>query len=644
VLADVAFPPTSEMQRAVAAGIESGAVITRVGSVADASFCSSLFGDDVVGVGVGDGDGGSAAVPVSVAVSVFHLGAVMSGTGEADFDLCLDVNMRGTMHMLEAARAHTDRLKAAAAAAAAAGGGGGPGVVKFVYASAGATIGSGDPTDHISKDDVITDASRASPHTTYGTTKAIGELLLSDYGRRGFVDGRGVRLPTVAVRAGRPNAATTGCFSSVVREPLGGTDASMPIGRDVKHAITGVRNAVEGLRTMHDASPETVRRVLGYDRTAFLPSAAMSLGELEAAVLAEVEPDCVEALGRVTYDEVDPFLSDVVGSFPTKIDASRAARMGIGPAPTASELVMDYAASFPEALAGGVRLKRRPEEEDEKEVVTIAATEGDRSHNIVAVITGGGSGIGRAVALRLAKGGWGPHGTRSSGRVCLVLAGRRVETLKETADLIASQSTGVRTSCVPTDVTDESAVSNLFSEALLDFGRVDLVFNNAGTNRGRCDAADFPLEDFERIVGANLTGSFLVAREAMRVMTAQTPRGGRIVNNGSISGDRPRPGGVAYTCSKHAINGLTKTLALEGRDLDVAVGQIDFGNVTTAISDITQKTGGGALQADGTLMVEVQMSDADAANAVHCMAALPLTANVLQMTVMPTKMPFVGRG
>ena len=651
VLADVAFPPRADLQPAVSGGIDSGSVLCRVGSVSDPSFCTSLFEEE-------DGDGDSRHV------SVFHLGAVMSGTGEADFDLCVDVNLRGTMNMLESARDRTAKegRKAGAGAGAAS-------VVKFVYASAGATIGSGDPTDHISGDGVVADSSRASPHTTYGMTKAVGELLVSDYGRRGFVDGRGVRLPTVAVRAGRPNAATTGCFSAVVREPMAGVDAPMPISAGVRHAVTGVRNVVEALRTMHDVSPEAVRTTLGYDRTVFLPAAALSLSDLQEAVMSVVEPSCVGLLGKVDYDGFDPFLSEVVGSFPTKIDASRATKMGIGPAPTAEGLVRDYAESFPDALADGLKL--RPIRDDSRDsdegrrgsgetAAAAAAGHSDRENsNIVAVITGGGSGIGRAVALRLVGGGWGPNGTRSEGRVCLVLAGRGIGALRETADLIVAaderrrQSNGgaggataapVEVRCVPTDVTDEGAVRDLFSAAVSDFGRVDLLFNNAGTNRGRCDAVDFPSDDFNRIIGANLTGAFLVAREAMGTMSEQTPRGGRIINNGSVSADRPRPGGVAYTMSKHAVTGLTKTLALEGRSLDIAVGQIDFGNVTTAVSDLTQKTGGGALQADGSLMQEPQMLDEDAANTVHCMAALPLGANVLHMTVMATKMPLVGRG
>ena len=172
----------------------------------------------------------------------------MSGTGEADFDLCMGVNMRGTLQMLESAR-HCGATRP-----------------RFIYASAGATLGAGAPTDFISKDDVVGDSTRATPHTTYGMTKAIGELLLSDYSRRGFVDGRGIRLPSVVVRAGAPNAATTSCFSAVVREPLAGVDVVSPIDSEVKHAVTSHRTAVDCLLQMHELAAETVDSVLGFDR------------------------------------------------------------------------------------------------------------------------------------------------------------------------------------------------------------------------------------------------------------------------------------------------------------------------------------------------------------------------------------------
>ena len=206
VLADVAFPPVEEMQPSVAQAMADGTVTCRAGSVASREYCDSLLR--------------MSASMSSGSVSIFHLSAIMSGQGEMDFDLCMDVNLRGTMHMLEAARAHSQSQSQSRPQS---------GRVKFVYASAGATIGSGAPQDWIQKEDVITDATRATPHTSYGMTKAVGELLLADYSRRSFVDGRGARLPTVVVRAGAPNAATTSCFSGVVREPLAGVEAVMPI-------------------------------------------------------------------------------------------------------------------------------------------------------------------------------------------------------------------------------------------------------------------------------------------------------------------------------------------------------------------------------------------------------------------------------
>ena len=236
-----------------------------VGDVADESYCRSLFAG-------ADGP-----------VSVFHLGAIMSGQGEDDFDRCVDVNLKGTMQLLEAARQCADARP------------------RFVMTSAGATLGAGAPTDFVNKDDAVADSTRATPHTTYGMTKACAELLVADYSRRGFIDGRGCRLPSVAVRAGAPNAATTSCFSSVVREPLAGAPTTSPVAADVRHAVTSGRTAVAALLAMHDAPAAQADAVLGFDRTVFVPSIAVTLADLEAATRRVVAPECHGALGAVTY-------------------------------------------------------------------------------------------------------------------------------------------------------------------------------------------------------------------------------------------------------------------------------------------------------------------------------------------------------
>ena len=451
------------------------------------------------------------------------------------------------------------------------------------------------------------------------------------------------RLPTVCVRAGAPNAATTSCFSSVVREQLAGVDASMPIDKDVRHAVTGVRNVVQALRRLHDASSSDCDAILGVDRTVFLPSTALSLSEIQQATKKVVDPTSHVKLGNIKY-EVDEFLSNVVGGFPTKIDAARALEIGCLPAPTAEDLVRDYVESFPDALADGIKIV--PREDDPKANAGDSDRDADsdsrNDKNIVAAITGGGSGIGRAVAIRLAQGGWGPReGLSADPKICLILIGRRREPLQETAALAeAHGATCLISTC---DVTDETSVKATFASAKAAFGRIDLLFNNAGTNIGATPVVDFSSDDFRRIVDANLTGSFLCAKAAMKIMKAQAPMGGRIINNGSISAKVPRPGGVAYSCSKFAVSGLTRTLALEGRAYNIPCGQVDFGNVSSAVSAITQ-SGAGALQPDGTSMVEPQFSAKDAANTVHAMAALPLQANALELTVLATKMPFVGRG
>jgi NAD(P)-dependent dehydrogenase (short-subunit alcohol dehydrogenase family) len=246
----------------------------------------------------------------------------------------------------------------------------------------------------------------------------------------------------------------------------------------------------------------------------------------------------------------------------------------------------------------------------------------------VAVVTGGGSGIGAASALALAADGW-----------TVVLAGRRPETLDETvargADLPGTLE------AVLTDVTDPDAVETLFAHAVDRHGRLDLLFNNAGSFGTPARVDDLPVAEWNAIVAVNLTGVFLCTRAAFRIMREQTPRGGRIINNGSISAHVPRPHSVAYTATKHAVTGLTRSTALDGRAHDIACGQIDIGNAAT---DMTAPMADGVPQADGSTAPEPRMDVEDAARAVRYMASLPLDANVLTMTVMATGMPYVGRG
>jgi NAD(P)-dependent dehydrogenase (short-subunit alcohol dehydrogenase family) len=246
----------------------------------------------------------------------------------------------------------------------------------------------------------------------------------------------------------------------------------------------------------------------------------------------------------------------------------------------------------------------------------------------IAVVTGAGSGIGAAVAHALAGEGW-----------TVVLAGRRRDAL----DQVAARGGGLPgvLDPVPADVTDEASVRALFDLAVERHGRVDLLFNNAGTFSPARDLDTVPLAEWNAVVAVNLTGAFLCTREAFRVMRGQRPRGGRIINNGSISAHAPRPRSVAYTATKHAITGLTRSTSLDGRAYDIACGQIDIGNAAT---DMTQAMAAGVPQADGSVRPEPRMDVADVARAVLYMAGLPLEANVATMTVMATRMPFVGRG
>ncbi|MFI8080600.1 SDR family oxidoreductase [Kitasatospora sp. NPDC086009] len=249
----------------------------------------------------------------------------------------------------------------------------------------------------------------------------------------------------------------------------------------------------------------------------------------------------------------------------------------------------------------------------------------------IAVVTGAGSGVGRAVAVELAAAGWLP-----------VLAGRREEPLRGTAELCAAAGPGGGAAVVvPTDVTDPAAVDALFTAAAEPFGRVDLLFNNAGTFGAPAAVDELDIAEWRAVVDLNLTGAFLCARAAFRRMKAQDPRGGRIINNGSISAHVPRPHSIAYTATKHAVTGLTKSLSLDGRPYRIACGQIDIGNAAT---EMTAAMSTGVRQADGRIAVEPTMDVADVARTVRHMAELPLEANVQFATVMATAMPYIGRG
>ena len=250
------------------------------------------------------------------------------------------------------------------------------------------------------------------------------------------------------------------------------------------------------------------------------------------------------------------------------------------------------------------------------------------SHGKVAVVTGAGSGIGRATALAFLKDGW-----------CVALAGRRREPLEEAVK--AAGADGERALAVPTDVGDAQAVQALFDRVKARFGRVDAVFNNAGQNAPGVLFEDLPFERWKAVVDTNLTGSFLCAQAAFRIMKEQQPRGGRIINNGSISAHAPRPDSAPYTATKHAITGLTRTIALDGRKYDIACCQIDIGN---AMTELAARMAKGVKQADGSVKVEPMVDVADIARSVLHMANQPLDVNIYHLMIMATKMPYAGRG
>ena len=251
-----------------------------------------------------------------------------------------------------------------------------------------------------------------------------------------------------------------------------------------------------------------------------------------------------------------------------------------------------------------------------------------QNDNKVAVITGAGSGIGRAVAVKLQAAGY-----------CVVLAGRRADELQRTASAMTAAER--KALVVPTDVSDQASVQALFEATHAAYGRVDVLFNNAGTFAVGTAIEDIPLDVWKRVVDVNLTGAFLCAQQAIRMMKAQSPKGGRIINNGSISASVPRPLSAPYTATKHAITGLTKSISLDGRADNIACSQIDIGNAAT---DFTAKMATGILQANGQTVVEPRMDVAHVADAVLYIANLPLDANVQFMTLMATAMPYIGRG
>ena len=244
----------------------------------------------------------------------------------------------------------------------------------------------------------------------------------------------------------------------------------------------------------------------------------------------------------------------------------------------------------------------------------------------IALITGAGGGIGRAAALALAAEGF-----------TLTLAGRRRATLEKTASLAGATTT----MAIPTDVTDPASVDALFAAISQRWGRLDVLFNNAGGNTGSTNFGDLSDEQWDTVVAVNLSGVFRVARGAFRMMRDQSPQGGRIINNGSVSAHAPRPGSAPYTATKHGVTGLTKTISLDGRRFNIACGQVDVGNAGT---DMTARMQHGVPQANGAVAAEPVMDVANVARSVALMASLPLDANILSLTVMATGMPFVGRG
>jgi D-erythronate 2-dehydrogenase len=644
------------------------------GDISDPKYCNTLFQELIK---INDTSSTSSLTPCynNMNVSIFHFGAVMSGDGERNFDLCCNVNLYGTINILNCTKTLTSKYYNTNNTTDSTANDGRIDtensitlvqIPKVIFCSAGATIGAGTSTDYIQSSDTISDSCRATPHSTYGMTKACCELLLSDYTRRNFLDGRAIRLPTIIVRAGTPNAATTSCFSSIIREPLAGIDlANIPIDPNIYHAVTSTRSAINAILQFHNVSKDQIDTICGYDRTIFIPAIAVSLNELQQTLYNTIiDPKSHSILGKIQYN-IDPIISNMVASFPTKINPYRAQQFHIPNAPTIETMIREYIHDFPSAIHHDIQIL--PPTITTATTTTTAKVRNTYHDYKIAIVTGAGSGIGRAVTQRFVQ----------DGNYIVILAGRKIHTLQETQDLCCIIKNDTTTStdksnntkileepiniqlisssndilqlknnciCISTDVTIEDDIKRLFHIVYEIFERIDLLFNNAGMNSIASSIETVSLTDFEHVMSTNVTGPFLCSRAAIQYMSKQVPMGGRIINNGSLSSHVPRPNSTTYSTSKHALTGLTKCIALDGRKYNVACGQVDFGNIVTELSLNTNKIGVGALQANGTYMVEPSMNVQDAAETVYTMANLPLEANILQMTVMATTMPYVGRG
>lgn len=557
-------------------------VDVQVGSTTDEAVCKKLMES-----------GGNS-------LSVFHLAGIMSGQGEKDFDLALSANLDATRNILQAARKAREVF---------------PDKVRFVFSSAGAAFGE-------TEESPVGDTTKLVPLNTYGMTKACCELFINDFTRKGFVDGRTARLPTVVVRPGKPNAAVTSCFSGVVREPLHGVDCALPVERHLVHAVSSTRAIVGGLLALHDAQwPVGL-----VDRAVNLPSISITLQEMIDSLHRVVNSNDHHKLGKIT-DQIDPFLNTVVaGMAARKMTFETALKLGLPEPGDIDTIIRQFLEDFGEhaIVAASTEVEPSP-----KRRRTTAKLPGKR----VAIVTGAGQGVGKAAALSLAT---------KANFDALVLVGRRKEPLDQVRDELVAVSTGpIATLCVSCDVSKAHDVKRLFAEVEQEFGRCDLLFNNAGVGAKPIPMDELLVEEWRKVIDINVTGSFFCAREAFGLMKRQEPRGGRIINNGSVSADRPRPFSAPYTTSKHAVTGLTKSLSLDGRAHDIACGQINIGNARTEMAGFISL---GALQPSGERKPEPMMDVAHIGDAVAYMAALPAEANTMEMTVMATKMPLIGRG
>mmetsp|Transcript_20268 Transcript_20268/g.47330 ORF Transcript_20268/g.47330 Transcript_20268/m.47330 type:complete len:630 (+) Transcript_20268:87-1976(+) len=599
-----------------------GAAVSEVLILEDAevsprpSFCS----DERVEVEIGsfDGSGGfpfREPLSSSDKVSILHF-AGLSGPGKADhLEHCIRINVELTRNLLAAARSIIDAGLVTAP-------------IHFVLL----TLNSAAP---VSLQQQWSGAAvKDWRGTHYGNTQAMGEQLVWDSRHQ-----CGQTLNALCVRAPGllaldssqpPPGSVRDEVSRAVSCALEGSNYSLAMPSSVAFCVTTIPALLRNLILIHDLELDSLASSLRERiqlSAIHLPGLMTDLPGLLAGCEAAA-PEKGPHLGKITYSATQVGAESACGiDSNTWVDELQfASTLGLEQSPPMQ--------LFWEQVLAMDRSTSKASQDSERGGSTSAAQSQSQQPRKVAVVTGAGSGVGRAAAIALVK---------KAGFDSIALLGRRMDALEETASLLQQAEGRPQLECwwASCNVSDAAEVAKVFGQIHERFGRCDLLFNNAGVGAPQVPVDELPTEAWDRCVGTNLTGTFLCSREAIRLMKQQVPRGGRIINNGSVSADRPRPNTAPYTATKHAITGLTKSFALDGRAFDIACGQIDIGNAETSMSE---RLGQGAMQPTGEVLAEPLFDVEHVGDALAYMACLPLSANVPFITVMATKMPLYGRG